>query len=204
MSLPIRIPSNGLLFLTFYHFPYTADPLTSTPPTWPFWPLHDHHRLYPISITPSVQYHVGDLSYDLWTTSLHFPFLVFSLYPTHSSTVWPIADCCTVRSQPYHTLHCTWTLCWFSLLFVFKTFVSTLKNKEVFPPELRLKFVLSHHFASLRLRTSTPSHLRSISYFRNPSLYRAIPNLRLTPLCTPWYYIRRPFHCSRIAPLRTT
>ena len=28
-----QIPSNGLLFLTFYHFPYTADPLTSTAPT---------------------------------------------------------------------------------------------------------------------------------------------------------------------------
>ena len=22
--------------------------------------------------------------------------------------------------------------------------------------------------------------------------------------CTPWYYVRRPFHCSQITPLRTT
>ena len=30
-----QILSYGLLFLTFYHFPYTADPLTCTTPTWP-------------------------------------------------------------------------------------------------------------------------------------------------------------------------
>ena len=31
-----QILSYGLLFLTFYHFPYTADPLTSTVLTQPF------------------------------------------------------------------------------------------------------------------------------------------------------------------------
>ena len=31
-----QIPSNALLFLTFYHFLYTTDPLTSTAPTQPF------------------------------------------------------------------------------------------------------------------------------------------------------------------------
>ena len=30
-----QIPFNGLLFSTFYHFPYTADLLTSTAPTRP-------------------------------------------------------------------------------------------------------------------------------------------------------------------------
>ena len=30
-----QIPSNGLLFLTFYHFPYTAGPPTSTTPMRP-------------------------------------------------------------------------------------------------------------------------------------------------------------------------
>ena len=30
-----QIPSNGLILLTFYHFPYTADPLTFTMPTQP-------------------------------------------------------------------------------------------------------------------------------------------------------------------------
>ena len=54
-------------------------------------------------------------------------------------------------------LHHTRNLCSFYLSFVFKTFVSTPKKKEVFPPELRLKFVLSHHFASLHLCTFIPS-----------------------------------------------
>ena len=55
-----QIPSNGLLFSTFYHFPYTADPLTSTAPTWPFptivWTFaqspptmpYTHHTISPV------------------------------------------------------------------------------------------------------------------------------------------------------------
>ena len=42
-----QIPSNGCLFSTFYHFPYTADPPTSTAPTRPFLTIvrtfSDHH-----------------------------------------------------------------------------------------------------------------------------------------------------------------
>ena len=96
-------------------------------------PSHDHHRLYPIPIAPLVWYHVGDLPYDLWTTLLHFPFLVFSPYPTHSFVVRPITGRRTTWLGPYHTLRRTQTLCSFYLSFVYKTFVSTPKNKEVFP-----------------------------------------------------------------------
>ena len=96
-------------------------------------PSCDRHWLYPILIAPSVRYHIGDLSYDLRTTSLHFPFLVFSPYPTQSFAVWPITDRRTMRSGPYHMLRCTRTLCSFYLSFVFKTFVSTPKKKDVFP-----------------------------------------------------------------------
>ena len=154
-----QILSYGLLFLTFYRFPYTAGPLTSTAPTRP---SRDRYRLYPIPIAPSVRYHVRDLSYDLWTTSLHFPFLVFSLYPTHSSVVRPIADHRTTRSGPYHTLRRTRTLCSFYLSFVFKTFVSTPKKKEVFPQNSDLSSLclivsLRSVFASLHLHTFAPS-----------------------------------------------
>ena len=120
--------------------------------------LRDHRRLYPIPIAPSVRYHIGDLSYDLRTTLLHFPFLVFSPYPTQSFAVRPIADRRTARSGPYHTLRRTQTLCSFYLLFVFKTFVSTPKKMEVFPQNSDFKFISSHRFASLHLRTFAPSH----------------------------------------------
>ena len=158
-------------------------------------PLCDCYRLYPIPITPSVRYHVGDLSYDLQTTSLHLPFLVFSLYPMHSSAVRPITDRRTTRSGPYHMLRRTRTLCSFYLSFVFKTFVSTPKNKEVFPQNSDLSLLCL--IVSLR------------SIFA-PSLYLVLPTpFALShhsepPSHTPWYYVRRPFHCSRIAPLRTT
>ena len=88
---------------------------------------------------------------------LHFPFLVFSPYLTQSFAVRPIADRRTTRLGPYHTLRRTRTLCSFYLSFVFKTFVSTPKKKEVFPPEFRLKFFLSHRFTPLRLRTFASS-----------------------------------------------
>ena len=51
----------------------------------------------------------------------------------HSFAVRPITDRCTARSRPYHTFRRTRPLCLFYLLFVFKTFVSTPKKKEVFP-----------------------------------------------------------------------
>ena len=126
-------------------------------------PSRDRYRLCPIPIAPSVRYHVGNLSYDLRTTSLHFPFLVFSLYPTHSFAVRPIADRRTARSGPYHTFRRTRALCSFYLSFVFKTFVSTLKKKEVFPQNSdlsssRLIVSLRSVFAPSHLRTFVPSH----------------------------------------------
>ena len=72
------------------------------------------------------------------------------------------------------------------------------KNKEVFP-----RTQTQVHLISL-FRFTPSSHLCSISYSPHTSLYCTILNLHLAPLCTPWYYIRGPFHCSRIAPLRTT
>ena len=137
MSLPIRYSSMAFCFWLsiIFHAPQVLRHLLHRrnllQPSCE--PSRDRHWLYPIPITPLVQYHVGDLPYDLQTTSLHFPFLVFSPYPTHSYAVRPIADRRTAWSGPYHTLRRTQTLCSFYLLFVFKTFVSTPKNKEVFP-----------------------------------------------------------------------
>ena len=133
--------------------------------------LRDHRRLYPIPIAPSVRYHVGDLSYDLQTTLLHFPFLVFSPYPMQSFAVRPIADRRTTRSGPYHTLRRTQTLCSFYLLFVFITFVSTPKNKEVFPQNSDLS--LSRLIVSLH-SVFAPSHLRTFVPFHTSKTLRCI------------------------------
>ena len=201
MSLPIRYSPMAFYFwlsIIFHtpqvlrHLPHRCDLLR---------PLCDRHWLYPIPIAPSARYHIGDLPYNLRTTWLHFPFLVFSPYPTHSFVVWPITDRRTARSGPYHVFRCTQTLCLFYLLFVFKTFVSTPKKKEAFPQNSDLS--LSCLIVPL-CSVFAPLHLRSISHSRHPSPYRTIPNLPLVLLRTPWYYVRRPFHCSRIAPLRTT
>ena len=157
MSLPIRYPPMASYFRLFDIFltPQILRHLLRRCDL--FRPSRDHHRLYPIPIAPSAWYHIRDLSYDLWTTSLHFPFLVFSLLPdaffrgpTNRQSSHHM-----IRTLPYTSLHTNLVLVY--LLFVFKTFVSTPKKKEVFPPELRLKFALSHHFAPLHLRTFAPS-----------------------------------------------
>ena len=90
------------------------------------WALCDDHQLYPIPITPSAQYHIRDLPYDLWTTLLHFPFLVSSLLPD--------ASFCGLTNQDL-TIHFTahkpcarFTYClYLRLLYLLQ------KKKEVFP-----------------------------------------------------------------------
>ena len=70
-----------------------------------------------------------------------------------------------------------------------------LRKKRKFSPELRLKFISSHHFTLLHLKPSL--YLALLTHFT--LLHHTEP-----PSHTPWYYIRRPFHCSRITSLRTT
>ena len=206
MSLPIRYSPMAFYFwlsIVFHtpqvlrHLPRRRDLL---------WPSHDRYRRYPIPIAPSVRYHIGDLPYDLRTTSLHFPFLVFSPYPTHSFTVRPIAGRHTTRSGPYHTLRRTRTLCSFYLLFVFKTFVSTLKKKEVFPQNSDLSLsclivslrsisapslylVLLTLFALLH-RTEPPSHTTSHSLILRQETISLLPNR--TPQNHIGYTLRSP------------
>ena len=97
--------------------------------------------------------------------------------------VRPIADHRTARSGPYHTLRCTRTLCSFYLSFVFKTFVSTSKKKEVFPQDSDLS---SSHLIISLCSIFAPSHLRTFA----PSLYLVL----LTPFAL--------LHCSE--PLSRT
>ena len=99
MSLPIRYSPMAFYFWLsiIFHTPQVLWHLLRRRDL--FQPLRDCYQLYPIPIAPLVQYHIGDLPYDLWTTSLHFPFLVFSPYPMHSFAVRPIADHHTVWSD---------------------------------------------------------------------------------------------------------
>ena len=76
MAFYFRLSIISLTLQILQHAPHRRDlprPLCQ--------PLHDHHRLYPIPITPLAWYHIGDLPYDLWTTLLYFPFLVSFLLP---------------------------------------------------------------------------------------------------------------------------
>ena len=179
MSLPIRYSPMAFYFWlsiifhalqVLWHLLHQRDLLRPS-----HKPLCDRYRLYPIPIAPLVRYHVGDLSYDLRTTSLHFPFLVFSPYLTHSFAVRPITDRRTARLGPYHMFCRTRTLCSFYLLFVFKTFVSTPKNKEV--------FLQNSDLSSLCLIVSLHSILAPLLYLVLPTPF-TLSHRSKPPSCT--------------------
>ena len=137
MSLPIRYSPMTFYFRLSIIF-FTPQILQHAPHQCnPSQPSRegscDHHQLYPIPIAPSVRYHIGGLPYYLWTTLLDFSFLsLFSFIqcilsqPDQSQVIalhsWDLTICFAAHEPCAH----------FYLSFVFKTFVSTLKNKEVF------------------------------------------------------------------------
>ena len=111
MSLPIGYPPMPSYFRLSIIF--LTPQILQRPPRWCdlLRPSHkgsrDHHWLYPIPITPSVWYHIGDLPYDLRTTSLHFPFLVSFLLPD-ASFCGPTNHRslhCVIGTLPYISLH---------------------------------------------------------------------------------------------------
>ena len=106
--------------------------------------------------------------------------------------------CYTTRSGPLPPISPHTNLVLFYLSFVFKTFVSTLKMKEVFPQNSDLSLfrliVLPHSVL----------HLHPILHFWLTLHSCTILNPCFAVLCTPWCYIRRPFHCSWTAHLRAT
>ena len=157
MSLPIRYSPMAfyfrlsIVFLTpqvLQHLLHRCDLLQPSRE-----PSRNHHRLYPIPITPLVQYHIRDLSYDLRTTSLHFPFLLTRRILLRSDQLqivaprdWDLTICFAAHKPCVHFAY----RLYLRLLYL-------LRKRRKFSPEFRLKFVSSHCFTSLCLCTFTPS-----------------------------------------------
>ena len=87
--------------------------------------------LYPSHHWPSTTSKTSHMTYGPHCFIFLSYFLVY--YPTCPVMGWPITSHHTTQSGPSPSIFHTWTLCSFYLSFVFKTFVSTLKKKEVFP-----------------------------------------------------------------------
>ena len=197
MSLPIRYSPMAfyfrlsIIFFTpqiLWHAPHWCNPLRPSawpPPTIPY----THCTISPVPHRrPSI-----------WPTDHNVIFSFLSFFPfTWCILSWPdwsqvVALCnqdLTIRFTTHEPCaHLTYRLYLFCIY---------SEKEGSFPQNSDLS--LSHLIVSLR----SVSHLCSISYSRHTSPYHTVLNLHLTPLCTPWYYIRRPFHCSQIAPLRTT
>ena len=113
-----QLLSYGLLFLTFYHFPYTADPLTCTMLMQPPMTFVQTFMQSPSTI-PYTHCTISPVPLwrpPIWPTDhiVIFSFLsLFFCYPMHSVMARPITSHCTVWSGPYHMFHHTQTLCSF-------------------------------------------------------------------------------------------
>ena len=128
-------------------------------------PSCDHHRLYPIPIAPSAWYHFRDLSYDLQTTLLYFPFLVSFLLPgtsCHSLTYHKSLHC-AVSTLSYVSLHTNLVL--ILLIIHIQDFCIYSKKKGSFSPELRLKFISSQSFCLTPSCTITPAWTFVLHHF---------------------------------------
>ena len=194
-----QILSYGLLFSTFYHFPYTADPLTCTMPMWPSTTFAQSP-----SIIPYTHRTIGLVPHQrppIWPTDhvVIFSFLsLFSVtwhilsWPNQSQVIAPCNQDFTIHFAAHEPCaHFTYCL-YLRLLYLL------WNKKEVFPQSSDLS--LFH----LIVLPCSISHLHPTSHLWCTLHYCTILNFHLTPLCTPWYYIRRPFHCSQITPFRTT
>ena len=161
MSLPIRYSPMAfyfwlsIVFLTpqvLQHLPHWRDLLRPSRKG-----SRDHHQLYPIPIAPLAQYHIGDLPYDLQTMLLYFSFLSLLSFtrcilsqPDRSQVITLHGQDLTIHFAAHNPCaHFTYHL-YLRLLYL-------LQKRRKFSPELRLKFILSHHFALLRLHTFTLS-----------------------------------------------
>ena len=189
-------PSDTLLWppiLTFYHFPYTTDPPTSTMPTQPSATI----TWSPLTI-PSTHCTISPVPHwrpPIWPMDHIVIFSFLSLFsftqcvlsrPSQSQVI-------TLHGQDLTICFTTHELC---ACFTYHLYLRLLyllqKKKEVFPQNSDLS--LFHPIVS----SLSVSHLHPILH------YHTILNLHLTLLCTPQHCIRRPSHCSQTTPLRTT
>ena len=153
MSLPIRYPPMAsyfrlsIIFLTpqiLRHLPLRHDLL---------WPLRDHHWLYPIPIDPVPRWRP-----PIWPTDHIVTFSFLSLFsftqcilswPDRSQVVTPCDQDLTIHFTTHEPCACFTYCLYLRLLYL-------LRKRRRFSPELWLKFILSHRFASLHLHTFAP------------------------------------------------
>ena len=198
-----QILSYGPLFSTFYHFPYTAGPPTSTVLTRPS-PTFARRFTWSLPTIPYTHCTIGLVSCrrpPIWPMDHIVIFSFLNLFsftwhilsrPDQSQVIALRDQYLTICFTPHEPCaHFTYHL-YLRLLYLLQ------RKKEVFPQNSDL--------SSFRLIVSPCSilHLHPTSRLWHTSHYCTILNLHLAPLHTPWYYIRRPFHCSWIAPFRTT
>ena len=216
-----QILSYGLLFLTFYHFPYTADPLTCTMLMQPYttfaWsPSTIPYTHCTISLAPHCRSFIWLMDHIVL-----FPFLVPFLLPNMSCH--GLTD-----HKPLHHMVRTFTIhftthepCAHFTYHLYLRLLYLLWKKRMFSPELRLKFISSHCFTLLHLRTFVSSlyfilptpfilshHSEPLSHTISYSLILRQETISLLQNCTPqnhiWYTLRSPISTDLCCILGTS
>ena len=117
------------------------------------------------------------------------------LWPNQSQIITPCNRDLTICFAAHEPCACFTYCLYLRLLYLLQ------KRRKFFPQNSDLSS--SHLIVSFH-SVFAPLYLCSTLYSQHPSPYRTVVNLHLAPFRTPRYYVRRPFHCSRIAPLRAT
>ena len=193
-----QILSNGLLFSTFYHFPYTADPPTSTMLMQPS-PTITWTIVRSPSTIPYTHHTIGPVPHrrpPIWPMDHIVIFSFLSLFPiTQRILSWPNQpQVVTPHDRDLTIRFATHEPCAHFTYHLYLRLLYLLWKTRKFSPELRLKFVLSYCFALLRLAPSLyftlsthfalSHHIKPSSHTTSHSLILHQETISLTPLRT--------------------
>ena len=148
-----QIPSNGLLFSTFYHFPYTAGPPTSTALTWPSLTITQAFVQSPSTI-PYTHCTISPVPCRrllIWPMDHIVTFSFLSLFSftwcslSRPDWSWVIA----LHDRDLTICFATHEPCAHFTYHLYLRPLYLLQKRRKFSPELRLKFISSRLIVSL-------------------------------------------------------
>ena len=201
-----QIPSNGLLFSTFYHFPYTADPLTSTMPMQPSPTIAWRFTWSPSTI-PYTHCTIGSVPHRRPSIRPMDHIVTFSFLSLFSFTQCILSrpdwsQVITLHDRDLTICFATHKPCAHFTYHLYLRLLYLLQKRRKFSPELWLKFISSHCFTLLCLHTFAPSlylvlptpfalshHTEPPSHTTSHSLILHQETISLLPNCTPQNHI---------------
>ena len=180
--------------------------------TFPLLPLHHwstttHPHTDVTTCDHTCTHFIGPISFIWWIHVSQFTCFI-SIPNMCPPVVQPIMSPCTAWSGTFYSFaldepYPHFLVCHLYLTCLYLPFTPEIGEPENHPYEFppQNSDLSSFH---LIISPRSISHLHPILHFWLTSHYHTILNPHFAVLHTPWYYVRRPFHCSQTTPLRAT